>query len=108
MKRILTVLGLAALVALPHAHHAQNSIERIFLDTPSPDRAGEWLSALTQEPHVAGTAAQYKVVEFVRDRFKEFGLETELVKYDVFLNYPKNVSLRMVQPRKENLALIEE
>lgn len=93
---------------MPQTQEAQVSIERIFLDTPSPERARQWLFSLTEEPHVAGTPAQYKVVEFVRDRFKEFGLETEMVKYDVFLNYPKSVSLRIIQPREEKLVLVEE
>lgn len=78
------------------------------MDTPSPQRARQWLFALTEEPHVAGTPAQQKVVEFVRDRFKEFGLATEMVKYDVFLNYPKSVSLRITEPREEKLALVED
>ncbi|HQX82406.1 MAG TPA: hypothetical protein PKW63_11655, partial [Vicinamibacterales bacterium] len=67
--------------------------ERIVLDTPSPANAKTWLEALTEVPHVAGTPAEKKVADYVRDRMVEFGLAVEMVKYDVFLNHPKLVSL---------------
>jgi N-acetylated-alpha-linked acidic dipeptidase len=108
MKRIIFVLAMMAVLITPRTPRAQVSIEQIFMNTPSPERARQWLFSMTEEPHVAGTPAQVKVVEFVRDRFKEFGLETEMVKYDVFLNYPKSVSLRMIQPREQKLSLVEE
>src|ERR1044072_7355436 len=82
--------------------------EKVFMDTPSPEKARQWLYALTAEPHVAGTEAEHKVAQWVADRFKEFGLETETVRYDVFLNHPKHVALRMTIPREENLSLVEE
>ncbi|MBI4474992.1 MAG: M28 family peptidase [Acidobacteria bacterium] len=82
--------------------------EKVMLDTPSPERARQWLMALTEEPHVAGTPAEQKVAEWVRDRFKEFGLDVEMIQYNVFLNHPKKVSLRMTVPREENLSLKED
>ena len=82
--------------------------ERIALDTPTPANARKWLQALTEEPHVAGTPAEKKVAEYVRDRMTEFGLEVEMVKYDVFLNHPRNVSLTMVEPVRQELSLIED
>jgi len=87
---------------------ASARFERIALDTPTPDSARRWLFQLTEEPHVAGTAAEKKVAEYVRDRFTEFGLDVEMVRYDVFLNHPSRVSLRMTHPREEALSLIEE
>jgi len=82
--------------------------EAIVIDTPTPDRARRWLQALTEEPHVAGTAAEKKVAEYVRDRMTEFGLDVEMVKYDVFLNHPKHVSLKLVEPHEETLSLVED
>lgn len=82
--------------------------ERIVLDTPTPANARKWLQALTEEPHVAGTPAEKKAAEYVRDRLTEFGLSVEMVKYDVFLNHPKKVSLTMTEPTRQELALIED
>ncbi len=82
--------------------------ERIALDTPTPENARKWLQALTEEPHVAGTPAEKKVAEWVRDRMVEFGLDTQMVSYDVFLNHPRNVSLMLVEPSEERLSLVED
>ncbi|MEO5763329.1 MAG: M28 family metallopeptidase [Vicinamibacteria bacterium] len=82
--------------------------EKILLDTPTPDNARRWLAQLTEDPHVAGTPAEKKVADWVNAKLKEFGLETEMVKYDVFLNHPKSVSLKMVEPRVEELSLRED
>src|SRR5215203_1554551 len=65
--------------------------EKVVLDTVTPASARKWLAALTEEPHVAGTAAEKKVADYVLARFKEFGLSAEIVRYDVFLNHPKHV-----------------
>jgi N-acetylated-alpha-linked acidic dipeptidase len=82
--------------------------ERIMMETPSPANARKWLEALTEEPHVAGTPAEKKVADYVRDRLIEFGLPVNVVKYDVFLNHPKSVSLTMTAPTRQELALKED
>src|SRR5881392_3809624 len=63
---------------------ANAGFEKILLETPTPENARRWLQQLTEEPHVAGTPAEKKVADWVNAEFKEFGLETEMVKYDVF------------------------
>ena len=88
--------------------NAQAEAEKVFLDTVTPASARKWLAALTEEPHVAGTPAEKKVADYVLARFKEFGLSAELVRYDVFLNHPKHVSLKLVAPVEEDLKLREE
>lgn len=92
----------------PASRGGQARAEQAFLQTPAPEKARQWLYALTEEPHVAGTPQEKKVAEYVRDRFKEFGLETEMVRYDVFLNHPVSVSLKLVEPIELPLPLTEE
>lgn len=87
---------------------AQAKAEKVVLDTVTPASARKWLAALTEEPHVAGTPAEKKVADYVLARFKEFGLSAELVRYDVFLNHPRQVSLKLVSPVTEELKLRED
>src|SRR5687767_5107746 len=87
---------------------AMAKYERLILDTPTAANARKWLEALTEVPHVAGTPAEKKVADYVRDRLVEFGLTVETVKYDVFLNHPKQVSLTMTAPTRQELALMED
>ena len=57
------------------------------------------LRFLTEEPHIAGTERNYELALYVRDKFKEFGLEdVELVEYQVLLSYPKDIVVEMVEP----------
>ena len=87
---------------------AQVKAEKVFIDTVNPASARKWLAALTEEPHVAGTPAEKRLADYVLARFKEFGIEAELVRYDVFLNHPKHVSLKLVAPVEEDLKLTED
>ena len=75
---------------------SQAKAEKVFLDTVTPASARKWLAALTEEPHVAGTPAEKKLADYVLARFKEFGLAAEIVRYDVFLNHPRDVSLKLL------------
>jgi N-acetylated-alpha-linked acidic dipeptidase len=92
----------------PGSQAAQTTAERVFLDTVTPASARKWLAALTEEPHVAGTPAEKKLADYVLARFKEFGLDAEIVRYDVFLNHPRHVSLKLVSPVEEELKLRED
>jgi N-acetylated-alpha-linked acidic dipeptidase len=96
-------LGFAARSLEPQARG-----EKVFLDTVTPERARRWLAALTEDPHVAGTPAEKKVADYVLARFREFGLDAEMVRYDVFLNHPTFVSLKLVSPVEEELKLHED
>ena len=87
---------------------AQARAEKVFLDTVTPERARRWLAALTEEPHVAGTPAEKKVADYVFARFKEFGLPAEMVRYDVLINHPTQVSLELTAPVVEKLKLRED
>ena len=69
----------------------------------------EHLRFLTKEPHIAGTKRNYELALYVRDKFREFGLEdVELVEYQVLLSYPKDIIVEMVEPVVFKATLREE
>jgi N-acetylated-alpha-linked acidic dipeptidase len=70
---------------------AQSKIEEKFLAVPDAKLAGEELKTLTAEPHLASTPEDHKTAEFVAQKFRAAGLETEIVPYRVLLNQPKVV-----------------
>lgn len=105
MKTMMTCV-LLALVSIPvlsyadtltgffkSSQRAYHAHEAAFLAIPAPEQADRWLFELTEEPHVAGTPAEKKVADYVAAKFAEFGLHTEVVQYDVFLNHPRKVSV---------------
>jgi len=69
------------------------AIEQKFLAVPNAKLAGEELKTLTSEPHMASTPEDRKTAEFVAQKFRAAGLETEIVPYRVLMNQPKSVKV---------------
>src|SRR5947209_9914316 len=67
----------------------QAKIEEKFLAVPDAKLAGEELKTLTAEPHMAATPEDRKTAEYVAQKFRAAGLETEIVPYRVLMNQPK-------------------
>src|SRR5690348_5961509 len=57
------------------------ALEARFLDVPNAKLAGEELKTLTAEPHLAATPEDRKTAEYVAEKFRAAGLETEIVPY---------------------------
>jgi N-acetylated-alpha-linked acidic dipeptidase len=71
----------------------QARLEEKFLTVPDAKLAGEELKTLTAEPHLASTPEDRKTAEYVAQKFRAAGLETEIVPYRVLMNQPKVVKV---------------
>jgi N-acetylated-alpha-linked acidic dipeptidase len=71
---------------------AQAKIDAQFLAVPDAKLAGQHLKTLTSKPHMAATKEDYETAQYVAQKFKAAGLETEIVPYRVLLNQPRKVS----------------
>jgi len=71
----------------------QARIEARFLAVPDARLAGQHLKILTAEPHIAATPGDRKTAEYVAQKFRAAGLDTEIVPYRVLLNQPRSVSI---------------
>ena len=69
------------------------SVEEKFLAVPNAKLAGEHLKTLTAEPHIASSPEDYKTAEYVAQKFRVAGLDTEIVPYRVLMNQPKVVKV---------------
>ena len=87
----------------PTSFRGEHGWEKRYLRLPKPAQCGRYLKRLTSEPHVAGTAGDRRVSEYIAGEFRRDGLETEIVEYKVLLSYPKQVGLEMTEP--EHIAL---
>ncbi len=77
---------------------AESTTERRFLAIPDPKLAREHLRVLTQAPHIAGSPADKATADYVAHKFREAGLESEIVEYRVWMNYPKEISVDITSP----------
>lgn len=81
----------------------QAKIEEKFLSVPDAKLAGEALRTLTAEPHMAATSEDHKTAEFVAQKFRAAGLETEIVPYRVLMNQPRMVKVEAFGPDGKQL-----
>ena len=72
---------------------SQAKIEEKFLTVPDAKLAGEELKTLTAVPHLAATPEDRETAEYVAQKFRAAGLETEIVPYRVLMNQPKVVTV---------------
>ncbi|MGA2050750.1 MAG: M28 family metallopeptidase [Terracidiphilus sp.] len=72
---------------------AESKIEQQFLAVPDAKLAGQHLKTLTAEPHIASSPEDHKTAEYVADKFRAAGLDTEIVPYRVLMNQPKVVKV---------------
>lgn len=99
-----------------HSHHAPDGgwtwpghgrrkvsyeqLQQILLDTPSSKKAEEWSRYYTAGPHLAGK--NYSQAAWTRDRWQEFGIDSTIVSYDVYLNYPVDHRLALLERKKHD------
>ena len=68
------------------------------------DSCRDHLRFLTDQPHVAGTPGNFRVSQYIFDRFREYGLETDFFEYEVLLAYPEEIRVEIVAPERVALA----
>lgn len=76
----------------------QVALESRFLAVPDPKLAEEHLRILTQAPHMAGTPEDKATADYVAQKFRDAGLETEIVEYRVWMNYPAEINVDVTAP----------
>ncbi len=77
---------------------SEAALETRFLAVPEPKLAEEHLRILTQAPHMAGTPEDKATADYVAQKFREAGLETEVVEYRVWMNYPAEIGVDVTAP----------
>jgi N-acetylated-alpha-linked acidic dipeptidase len=76
----------------------QMKVESRFLAVPDAKLAEDHLRILTREPHIAGSPEDKATADYVASKFREAGLDTEIVEYRVWFNYPTEISVDATAP----------
>lgn len=73
-----------------------DELQEIILTTPKEEKAREWSQYYTAGPHLAGKNLSQAV--WTRELWQAFGVEdSNLVAYDVYLNYPAGHRLALLE-----------
>ncbi|KAI1854434.1 hypothetical protein JX265_012468 [Neoarthrinium moseri] len=99
---IATFLWTVAFNPHSHPHHQSHltfeELQAILLETPSGEKAGEWSQYYTSGPHLAGK--NLSQAEWTRDRWNEWGIKSEVVAYETYINYPVDHRIALLEKSK--------
>jgi N-acetylated-alpha-linked acidic dipeptidase len=70
-------------------------LQEIILSTPNEVKAREWSEYYTAGPHLAGKNLSQAI--WTKDRWADFGVKSSIVAYDVYLNYPRDHRLALLE-----------
>ena len=76
-------------------------------EVPKPDNLRDYMKQLSAEPHHVGSAYDKQNAEFIRDKYRSWGLKAELEEFDVLFPTPVERVLEMVEPTRYVAALKE-
>ena len=102
---VVLLVSLCTAVALA----AEPTAEEILSAAPNADSYGKHLLILTEEPHMAGTERNHALAEYVRDRFREYGLDdVSFHEFPALLSYGKSAALAIRTPVEQAFDLPED
>lgn len=84
-----------------------SDLKDILTETPDAEKAREWSEYYTAGPHLAGQNLSQAV--WTKDKWEGFGVKSEVVAYDVYINYPLDHRLALLEDGKVKFeATLEE
>ena len=91
----------------PSSAARERTIEADAIKRPSPSSAEAHSKKLSAETHVAGTPAQARTRDYVIAQMKQWGIDTEVRSYDIWMPHPTSVRVARMSPQPKELALAE-
>jgi N-acetylated-alpha-linked acidic dipeptidase len=92
----------------PAHAEAERALEQGLRGVPDAAHAEDALRYLTSQPHMAGTEASRRVAEWLREQYRSFGFDAEIVTYTAWLPQPREVKLELIAPKHRTLASPEQ
>jgi len=82
----------------------QQKVDTEFLAVPDRALAREHLKRLTAAPHWASSPEDYATAQYVAGKFREAGLETEIVPYNVWMTKPLSIAVEAFDAQGRTLV----
>jgi N-acetylated-alpha-linked acidic dipeptidase len=82
-------------------------LEANFDKQLNPNNLDEWMKFMSAHPHHVGSPYGKKVVDFIAGKYKEWGYDVRVEKFDVLFPTPKLRLLEMTAPTTYKASLIE-
>jgi len=91
----------------PESAATERATEADAIARPSATSASAHSKFLSLQPHMAGTPAQARTRDYVIDKMKSWGLETEVRAYSVWMPHPLSTRVWRIAPDPIELSLQE-
>ncbi len=91
----------------PQAAATERATESDAISRPSGSSASAHSRFLSLQPHMAGTASQARTRDYVIERMKSWGLETEVREYSIWMPHPVSTRVWRISPDPVELNLQE-
>jgi len=91
----------------PQAAVTERATEADAIARPAASSASAHSKFLSLQPHMAGTAAQARTRDYVIDKMKSWGLETEVRGYSIWMPHPLSARIWRIAPDPIELKLQE-
>lgn len=85
----------------------QLSIEQSYDETLEAQNLDDWMKFMSARPHHVGSPYDKKVVDFMADKFKEWGYEVKVESFDILFPTPKIRELELISPTRYTAKLTE-
>lgn len=86
---------------------AQRELEQKLKAGPQPDNIRRYMQVMAEEPHHTGSQAGRRVAGYVAEKFREWGLETQIAEFEGLMPTPREIELEMIEPERFRAALEE-
>ncbi len=90
-----------------HMLDAQRERERRAFAVPSADTLREQMRILSEEPHHAGSPGSLRVAEHIVRRFRSYGLDARIERFEALMPVPVSRTLAMIAPSAFTASLTE-
>jgi len=91
----------------PQSAATERATESDAIVRPTASSASAHSRFLSLQPHMAGTAAQARTRDYVIDKMKSWGLETEVRTYSIWMPHPVSTRVWRISPDPIELNLQE-
>jgi N-acetylated-alpha-linked acidic dipeptidase len=91
----------------PESAKQEQALETKFDSSLRRENMRDWMKHLTSRPHHLGSAFDKENAEFIAEKFRSWGYETEIEQFDVLFPTPKLRLVEMTAPSKFTAALAE-
>ncbi|WP_116125210.1 transferrin receptor-like dimerization domain-containing protein [Lewinella sp. IMCC34183] len=85
----------------------QRQLERAYDDQITPANLDEWMKYMTARPHHVGSPYDKKVVDYMAEKFRSWGYDVDVERFDVLFPTPKVRKLELLGPTTYT-AMLEE